>query len=108
IDAALGKKREETAIDTDGGHAGKPVRRKDRRQANIAERWVVVALSGGMHAVHAEATGPKFGRSDGPVVLPTSVLHIGAKDHTIAFGAKLAVANDGGYGVAVMIAAVAS
>src|ERR1019366_7517266 len=67
-----------------------------------------VALSGGMHAVHAEATGPKFGRSDGPVVLPTSVLHIGAKDHTIAFGAKLAVANDGGYGVVVMIAAVAS
>src|SRR2546421_10113069 len=60
-----------------------------------------------MHAVHAEAAGQQLHRSDRPVVLRSSVLHIGVKDYTIAFGPKLAVANDGGYGVVVVIAAVA-
>src|SRR5438132_11449512 len=60
-----------------------------------------------MHAVHAEAAGQQLHRSDRPVVLRSSVLHIGVKDYTIAFGPRLAVANDGGYGVVVVIAAVA-
>src|ERR1035437_2417259 len=74
IDAALIKKRGHTGIDIDSGHAGKPIGCQDRRQADRVQRWIVVTDAGGMHAVHADAVGPKFGWSDSPVVLRATVL----------------------------------
>src|SRR5580765_3585440 len=76
IHAALRKDGEEWIIDPDRGHAGETVSGQVRRQAHIAERWVIVTFAGRIHAVHAEAAREKRSRSNGPVVLRAAILDV--------------------------------
>src|SRR6266567_8340400 len=101
VHAALSKQREEGVIDADRRHAGEPVGGKVRRQAHIAERWVIVTDAGGMNPVHAEAVRPKCSRGDGPVVLRAAIL--GVCNVNIAI---TVVADNGGCGGRVMMPAV--
>ena len=61
-----------------------------------------------MHAVNTEATRQQHHRRDRPVVFSAAILGIGVKDYAIAFGPKVAVTDDCGYRVVVVIAAIAS
>src|SRR5580704_13434728 len=54
-----------------------------------------------MHAVHAETAGPKYGRSDGPVVLRATVLCRRRVDSAVA------IAQNGGCGRYVVMTTVA-
>src|SRR6266536_1435261 len=104
VHAALGKQREKWVIDADSGHAGEPVGRKNRRQANRVKRWIHVTDAGGMHAVHTEAAGQQLRRSYCPVVLHAAILGIRQVNHSIA----LIAADDGGCGEFVVVTAVTS
>src|SRR5690242_20157231 len=104
IHAALREYRQEGVIDTDGRHPRESVCGQIRGEPKIAQRGVLVSLTGFMHPINAETAGQKRGRSDGPVVLSAAVLDIGCIDEAIT----LVAANDSGCGIGVVVAAVTS
>ena len=102
IHAALRKDREEWIIDSDRRHASKTVGSQVRRQAHIAERWVIVTFAGRIHAVHAEAAREKRSRSDGPVVLRATILGVREVNRAVS----LITADDRRRGRLVVVTAV--
>src|SRR5882724_11346725 len=83
IHAALGEKGEERIVDPDRRHAGEPVGGKVRRQANVAQFWVIVTDARGVHAVYADAAGQKRGWRNRPVVLRATVLGVREVDRAV-------------------------
>src|SRR5215831_12055443 len=103
IDAALVKQLQKRVIDSNGCHAVEPVGCERLRQPHVAERWIIVADAGSVHAIHAEAVGPECGWCHGPVILQTAVLHVRQVDIAIPI-----VPNNRGCCGLVVVAAVAS
>src|SRR5947208_4169479 len=104
INTVLRKDREEWIIDPDCRHAGETVGRQVRRQAHIAERWVIVTFAGRIHAVHAEAAREKRSRSNGPVVLQAAILDVREVNRAVT----LITADDRRRGRLVVMTAVTS